>query len=158
MAKAIGAAVILVLLVGCGFKPVYQETEGLGGVRVAKIANRSGQILRNNLDMALSVSRRTKPEYLLKVSLAESVRSAGIRLEGDLATRGTYSITARFTLRRMEGSGVIYAGEYKTAGSYDIVGDAFANKAARDHTRLLLVDDVSRNVVHRVAVFLQRRK
>lgn len=150
-------AAVLLLLGGCGFKPIYQQTDALGNVRVAKIGERRGQLLRNNLEMALSVSKRRQPLYMLSVSLSEHSQQVGIRLSGDLATRGNLIMTASFSLKEIADGKSIYSGSYKTIGSYDIVGDSLANRAAREHTRLVLVNDVSRNILNRIALFLQKK-
>ena len=155
--RIVTLALLFTTLWGCGFKPVYQTKSiaELGSVTVERIPNRKGQILRNNLQQALALAPRQQPLYSLKVGLSEARRSGGIRLTGDLATRGTLTMTAAFNLLEIKSGTVLYGGRYQTFGSYDIVGNAYENAAARDHTRKILIDDISRNIVTRIGLFLK---
>ncbi len=158
-AATLALVATLASLVGCGFKPVFgggEHPQKLGEVRVAKINGRTGQVLRNNLQTALAIAERREAKYLLTVSISEAGRSAGIRLQGDLATRGTLTITANFSLKEIGDRRVVYQGKYRTYGSYNISGNAFSNRAAKNHTRGALIDDVSRSIIERVAVFLKK--
>ena len=95
------AAAGLFSLAGCGFRPLYAPVEAADGsqsdlveelaaVRVGQIGERSGQLLRRDLQRRFEGSRPGTPaRYALQVALSFSVEPLGYRGEGASTGRGT---------------------------------------------------------------------
>lgn len=132
------------LLSACGFQPLYGSggggvpsvaVEAMAGTRIALIADRPGQELRNNLlDRLTPRGQPAKPRYELVVSLSERLDRLGIALD-DSATYGRVSLTAGFTLRDIASGQTVLSGQSRWVNGYTVVVSHFANLASEAGAR-----------------------
>jgi LPS-assembly lipoprotein len=139
------AAALLALLTGaaCGFQPLYGDRqqvpaeENLAQVFVDVIADRSGQMLRNELDQRLDPNNLGLPaRYDLKVVLKESIAYLAQRKDAS-ATRANLTTSATYQLVARVNRSTIYSGIVRSVNSYDILSteNEFGALTARDDAR-----------------------
>lgn len=157
---AVGGAALLLggamlLVAGCGFKPLYGDRGVRGAsvkadtaqVAIAPIADRSGQILRNELiDRLTPQGQPSEPAYSLTVVYQENKVPLGIRVD-ETATRANMNLTARFTLHDRRQGVTVYSGASQAQVSYNIVDADFATivaeRDARQRGIILLADGIA---------------
>ena len=132
--------VCLILLGGCGFRPIYgTATQGntaaaLASVDVEPISDRVGQILHNHLlDLLNPRGRPERPRYRLSVNLSESVERIAFR-KTEVATRANLWLRVSFTLQGAAGESVL-SGNLSVVSSYNILQTDFATLAAEQDAR-----------------------
>ena len=95
---------LLICLSGCGFKPLYQNTQhpvaaALHRVKIASIENREGQILHTHLSQMFGSNRTNAPqEYLLTIKVQYDKRPLAISksaatVEESINLKLTYKLT-----------------------------------------------------------------
>ena len=100
-------------LAGCGFHPVYAPRSGGGGggqavlgtIRVAAIGERTGQLLRQELQARLDHGDALAKRYELVANFGLTVDAIGIQTDTS-STRLRYVGTSNWTLRTMGTPGV----------------------------------------------------
>jgi LPS-assembly lipoprotein len=141
-------------LAGCGFEPLYgnhgangDTNAELAQVRVAPIANRTGQLLYNRLRDRLNPrGKPAEPRYVLEITIQE--RSEDLLLEPNNTTsRTSLELTALFQLREIESGATALKGQSRTSISYDVLTSQYATisseQDARDRATKQLSDDIS---------------
>ena len=163
-----GVAVILLLaLGGCGFQPLYgnrspdavRAEEGLARVSVGVIADRTGQMLRNELDVRLDPNNQNLPPlYNLSVTLTESIASLAVRRDAS-ATRANLTLTAQYSLKLSSSGEAIYSGTVRSLNSYDILGaeNEVSNLTARGEARRRAARDLADQIALRIALALENK-
>lgn len=143
-------------LSACGFSPIYARREAsdpgalLAQIEVAPIAERSGQILRNNLiDMFDPRREAGTKQYVLVVTLNESPQVLALRRD-DVISRGGYSASANFRLLDRRGAVVISGGagfgsDFEIADSERAT--ALARQTARDRLMQALAEEIRLQLV-----------
>jgi LPS-assembly lipoprotein len=150
-------------LAGCGFEPLYAARgpasvgDDLAAVRVAPIANRSGQILRNYLVDSLAINGQSaSPRYTLHVSVEEPRGELTIRRD-DTPSRFAYTVTARFRLA--DGAGrTLYNGVASFDSDYEVTNSEFATLANRLNVRDRLLQQASEDIRLQLAQFFRGRQ
>src|SRR3546814_3682962 len=100
MIRPTAIAVLLLALAGCGFQPMYGGSggaalqAGLSGIDVAPIADRTGQILQQNLSDQLGGGTGT--DYRLEVALDQTDTGSGFRAD-EAKTRIHIMLAAKYT-------------------------------------------------------------
>src|SRR5262249_47602838 len=129
---ALGAlAGATLVLAACGFEPMYGESHGaevraeLKAVRVALIANRSGQLLRRYIiDRMGAADSPPAALYQLEVGIVESRQYYGI--QRDLtATYARLVLTGYYTLRDVKTQKAVLSGSTNVFSSYNVAADPF---------------------------------
>ncbi len=138
-----GLFVLLVsLLVGCGFQPLYGSRtqdasvqQKLAGIDIVPLKGRTGQYLRNELlDLTTPKGYPQKPVYRLDIGLAE-VKSGLAIQEDDTKTRFNLTLDTNFRLVKVADGEQIYSGSTQTVAAYNVVASEFANLAAENNAR-----------------------
>ncbi len=156
---------VLLLLAGCGFRPMYAAPEPaaaspvvaeMSQVAVPMIPDRIGQLVRNELlTMLTPVGQPAAPRYVLNVALSESLEDVLIRPD-DTASRVRLVLRARYVLK--EGEAVRTSGEARSVVAFDL--PAFAPFAAvaseRDAQRQAAVH-VAEQIKTRLGVWFTAR-
>ncbi|MBI3513529.1 MAG: hypothetical protein HY060_05605 [Proteobacteria bacterium] len=156
--------VALVLATGCGFEPVYGGSRGtavraeLQAVRVALIANRSGQQLRRYmLDRIHGGDQLPPAQYQLEVSVIENRQNFGI--QRDLtATYARLTLTGYFTLRDLKTQQPVLSGSINSYSSYNVAADPFNTVVAETDARERAVRTLGDDLITRVAFYLRDPK
>lgn len=161
---AAAAGIVLGLgLAGCGFQPLHRAGGGgaasdgsaatLGSVRIAPIADRAGQRLRNLLlDRITPLGPPVVPGYVLKVKLAEGRREFALRAD-ETPTRVTLTLTATFTLSPV-GKARIFRGGAISANGYNVLQSEFATLSAERDARRRALSILSEAISLRIAAAL----
>jgi LPS-assembly lipoprotein len=161
------AAIGLALLAAaCGFQPLYASRPADGGVlddyaaiKVAVIADRTGQQLRNELvDLLTPRGAASKHDYLLEVELTEAIEELALASTG-LATRANLRLDAAYRLKDFTSNAVLLSERSSATSSYDLLDSSpfstvTAQNDARKRTALRLAQDIRA----RLGVFFAARR
>lgn len=158
---------------GCGFRPLYApvtEADGsesdlrdeLAAVRVGHIGERSGQLLRRNLQRRLEGSAPGTPaRYTLQIGISLAAEVLGYRRDGTptrirtIATGNWALMTLSVPPQPIATSGI----PIRTLDSFNIPDlQFFAADMARDAMEQRLVEQLSEEIYYGVALELRRRK
>jgi LPS-assembly lipoprotein len=157
------AAALGLVLVACGFQPLYGEREhggdtqaALADVRVAPIPDRLGQVIRNHLlDILTPRGTPTEARYRLTVRLRKA--KEGLAFEQDESvTRFDVTIAADYELAEIASGETVAKGTARSIASYNVVRSDFANTAAERDAELRLARELSDEIALRLAVALGR--
>src|SRR5260221_8846392 len=153
----------LSVLAGCGWAPLYADRETgpadeeVRAIRVAPISERIGQKLALALRQSLNPTGDPMPQrYLLRTTLSTSRQDLGIQTQG-LGTRGKLDAFANFSLNDSTTGAQLLIGASHAAESFDILANEYSNVVAEDDARTRAVEDMRRDIVTRLTLFLQRR-
>lgn len=165
---------LLAPLAGCGFQPLYGPdgqrrspalnaepslVNELAAVRVARIPDRNGQLLRRHLQNRLEDLRPgTTQRYELLAGLAARTEVLGFRRDGSISrVRATATVDWVLT----DGAtppNVIERGQVRTIDAYNIVDlQFFAADTARDSMDQRIITELGDQTVLAVAAALRRR-
>jgi len=159
-----GAAALV--LSGCGFQPLYGGGSGRGApgpavagmaeTRIALIADRSGQILRNHLlDQMNPTGSPARPRYELRVSLVERRDNIGLAID-DSATYARLTLSASFALVELEGGQPTFTGTSRWTSGFTVVSSHFANIASEADARGRAVREIGDDIRQQLALFFAR--
>ncbi len=160
-------------LSGCGFRPLYAPVtaedggsadirDELAAVRVGNIPERSGQLLRRDLQRRFEGVRVGAPaRYALQVAVTYAVEPLGYRRDGTI-TRLRYVATGTWSLatlsvppRQIAFSAI----PTRALDSFNIPDlQFFAADSARDAMEARLVDQLAEEIFRRVALELRRER
>lgn len=169
--RLLGASGLLVLS-GCGFRPLYGPMEQaaaqdpglletLASIRVAPIPDRTGQLLRRTLQRRFEgAALGTPARYNLQVAMNLAAEPLGYRRDGAI-TRLRYTATANWTLvtmsvppQQVAASGI----PLRTIDAFNIPDlQFFAADSARDAMERRLVDMMAEEIHQQVALEMRRR-
>ncbi len=157
-----GWLALLCLIAACGFEPMYGEKRGvevqseLHTVRVALIANRTGQLLRRYLLDRIQTGDQPPPAlYQLEVGIIESRQYYGI--QRDLtATYARVVLTGTYTLRDLKTQQSAINGSVNVYSSYNVVTDPFNTVVAEQDARERAVKNLGDELISRMAFFLRK--
>ena len=156
-------APVALALGGCGFRPLYGSRGNapgaveLAAVTVGPIADRLGQILRNDLTERLSpLGEPVDPRYRLKAQLRES--SAALAIQSDSSiTRFDLRINVSFALIDIASGRTLFRGQARAIGSYDAVASDFATLTAEQDSARRTVREAAEDIRTQLAAFFARR-
>ncbi len=153
----------LSLLGGCGWAPLYADRESgpadeeFRAIRVAPISERIGQKLAVALRQSLNPGGEPAPQrYLLRATLLTARQDLGVQTQG-FGTRGRLDATATFFLTDSTSGVQLFSGNSHVAESFDILANEYSNVVAEDDARTRAVEEMRRDIVTRLTLFLQRR-
>jgi LPS-assembly lipoprotein len=164
---AAGRAATLLVALGllaasCGFEPVYGERRGaavraeLESVRVALIANHSGQLLRRYmLERIHSGDQEASARYELEVKLIETKQFYGVQID-QTATYSRLVLTGAYTLRDIKSQQSVLSGTTSSISSYNIAADPFNSIVAENDARERAVHGLGDDLIARIALFLRK--
>lgn len=158
--RAFLAAFLCAAVAGCGFTPLYGPRAGaptaakLRDVRVAVIADREGQLLRNALEANfLRGDLSGNPRYELTVALEETREELDLREDGT-ATRATLIVRARYQLVALDTRQPVLNGQSRSLAGYDILSSPYATLIGQRDARQRAVEQIALDVQTRVAAYL----
>jgi LPS-assembly lipoprotein len=154
----------LLLLGGCGFHPLYAESEqaidepALATVKVMPIKDRIGQMLE--LSLRSSFNPRgivVEPRYRLNVALVVTRADLGIQRDAT-STRGRVDVQASIQLLNTKDSTPAYTSHTASTAEFNILNDAYAAEVAEEDARARTVRDLTEEIRTRIALFLRRQQ
>jgi LPS-assembly lipoprotein len=143
---------LLILLSGCGFRPVYATAEGesaIGPVELSMIEGKAGHVLRAELTRMLAAEDSDAPPMLLAIVLRESISGLGYAIDGS-STRIELRLTANYVLTPTNGARM--RGSVNTAVTYDQPASAFGEFAAQDDARERAAETLARRIRSELAI------
>lgn len=157
---ALGGAAFIA---GCGWEPLYADREAgaadaeLRAIRVAPILERIGQKLELALRETLNPGGEAVPQrYLLRTTLQIVRSDLGVQTLG-LGTRGKLDIYATFVLSDIRSNAALLTATAHVADSFDIQASGYASVVAENDAGTRAVEELRRDIVGRLTVFMQRR-
>jgi LPS-assembly lipoprotein len=158
------SAVNLLLLGGCGFHPLYAESEqaidepALATIKVLPIKDRIGQMLEFSLRSSFNPRGvAVEPRYLLTVALTVSRVDLGIQRDAT-STRGRVDVSATLRLLNPKDGSPVYTSTTQSTSAFNILNDAYAAEVAEEDARTRTVRDLTEEIRARVALFLRRQQ
>jgi LPS-assembly lipoprotein len=151
------------LLAGCGFEPLYgrHDTDAatsadLAQVRVAPIANRTGQMLYNKLRDRLSPrGKPAEPRYVLEITVEE--QGEDLLLEPNNTTSRTLlELTAHYQLREIQSGATTLKGQSRASISYDVLSSQYATIVSEQDVRDRATKQLSDDISTRLALFFAK--
>jgi LPS-assembly lipoprotein len=167
----LGLLGVLGPLAACGFEPLYGQRGAAGGsaaaelatIRIVPIADRTGQLLYNELRDRLNPrGKPASPRYLLTITLEETKEELAFRGD-ETATRANLNISATYELRRTVSESeagndeVVTTGLARITTAYDILESQFATLVSIDDARARSVRALGDDIQARLAVALSPR-
>ena len=153
------AGAALVAVAGCDFQPIHGEssaasTSGLANLDIALIADRTGQMMRNELLQQMQPrGAHPSPRFGLDVKLTETLTDLAIRKD-NFATRANLTLIAQFSvISRADGS-LLFSSQARSVNSYNILTSDFATLSARADARRRAVRQLALDIKERLAVWL----
>ncbi|MGD9616805.1 MAG: LPS assembly lipoprotein LptE [Alphaproteobacteria bacterium] len=163
MFVASAVAVLLAPLTGCGWTPLYADRATgpadaeLAAIKVAPIPERIGQTLALQLRQRLNPTGAPVPtRYLLNTLLQTTRLDLGIVPLG-IGTRARLDVIATYTLTDIATGAALFTATSHAAESFDILANYYANIVAEEDARERAVEDIRRDMVAQLTLFLQRR-
>ena len=163
--RSILAAGVAFALPGCGFRPIHATGAGpsadvareLSAVRVARVPERNGQILRRALEERFATTG-TQARYDLRVGVGFAAEIQGYRRDGT-PSRVRYVGTAPWSLFTMATPAVLLSnGMERTFDAYGLPENQFfAADNSRDAMERRLVEQLAEDVARRVAAYFANR-
>jgi hypothetical protein len=74
-----------------------------------------------------------------------------------LGSRARFDVTANFTLIEIATGASLFSASSHSAESFDILVNYYANIVAEEDARLRAIEDIGRDMITKLTVFLQRR-
>ena len=157
------AAVVLLTLAGCGFRPLYFEraempevTAELALIDIRPIAERVGQEVRNNLlDLVTPLGEPARARYILTVDLVESRQ--GLALQRDATvTRYNLTVNAEFHLLDAATRAEVNSGSVRSTAAFNVLRADFANVIAERDAEERAARVVAEEIATRLSVFFAR--
>ena len=155
------AALLLLALTACGFHPLYSSrtydvAPELASIKVASIADRRGQELRNLLYTDLNPKGvPARPVYVLDTTLSVAKQDLAIAKD-ETVTRANLIIVARYIMRAIETGHVLFRGESSATTSFDVVRSEYANIAAEQDAQSRALKAISGDMSLRLSFYFTR--
>lgn len=155
-------AILIFLLTGCGFKPIYGENHQSLPVKVASIHTVSQEygkleyIMRHELESAFNPTHTQQPaQYIMRVRLLKSTLSFATQ-STRVSTRQRIDLRADFVLTDL--SGKVIADDYVIASdSSDITVSPYSSLISEEESSNLLAKTLAQEIGLRVAATLETR-
>lgn len=155
---------VILTLVGCGFRPMYGQNQtakergvlqSLKIVEVGPIADRTGQLLRNELLDRLPKSDAER-QYLLRVRVSESTTTLIEELDTRI-TRVNLTLTAVSELIQKSDGTVLWRKHITGVASYNFLRDPYSTLSAKENARQRAAEDIANSLVNHLSVFFDQR-
>jgi LPS-assembly lipoprotein len=152
-------SVLCLLTSACGFHPIYGAREDnapvaaeLNEVAIGNIADRNGQMLRNDLiDRMYGKGRPQNPKYNLEVKLRATEEGIGL-LPNAITTLNELNVYGEYTLTDQSGKALVSATAHAVA-NFDQLQEQYGTLAARDNAYRRCLDEVSAQIVERLSMY-----
>ncbi len=158
----IALGVALLVVAGCGFRPLYGERpdgvrERLAAVEISPIRDRIGYEVYNLLRDALTPrGAPAAPLYSLAVELKTDTTPLITERDSQIR-RFDLNVRARYSLFDIASGGEIHGGAYRATASYNVVESAsFATRMAEEDAARKAAREVSRGIATALSLYFER--
>lgn len=159
MKQKLALLVLLPMLAGCGFRPLYADAKlqpQLHSIYVEPVAERDGYELRNTLINLLGSDGQLRGKaYRLKITLSESNRGVVFRNNATI-TRYNDTLTVTYILSDPQGKEVT-RGTQSSLASFNVAPSPYATLAAQQDSDKRAAQDIAERVRTDLAAFFRRR-
>ncbi len=163
-ALCLGAGVLISVLGGCGYRPLYASGAGggvaseLAAIKIGLIPNRTGQQLRNILlDRMNPRGEPSQPRYKLDIAILPSRQELGVRKD-DTSSRANFILDGKYRLLDASNGRTLFESATRRVASYNISDDDFSTISAAAAARRRVARELADEIVIRVSVYLNRRR
>ncbi|HEU0156388.1 MAG TPA: LPS assembly lipoprotein LptE [Stellaceae bacterium] len=161
--RALPALAAVLALSGCGWAPLYADPETgpaageLAAIRVEPISERIGQRLEMALRNALDPSGEpVKQRYALYTVLKVSLSDLGIQTQGT-AVLGRVDVFADYRLTDIKSGSTLLSSEVHSQNSFSLDPNEYSTVVAEDDAGVRSVVEITREMVARLTLFMERR-
>ncbi|MFL0586791.1 LPS assembly lipoprotein LptE [Sphingomonas olei] len=158
MRRLLPLAAALMMLGGCGLKPLYSSgsaspaAQVLGEIEIVPMEGRAGWLLANALRERMSVvPASASPRYRLQIALDDQITGLAIRRDDSVA-RERRTLRARYQLVEVGNDGVVLDATAGSDAGIDVVGSDYATIAAEATALERLADVVADQIITRISV------
>jgi LPS-assembly lipoprotein len=151
----------LLALSGCGLQPMYAGggngavAQGLAAVEVAPIEGRAGWLVRNELTERLNQAKAEgAARYRLDVLLDDKLEGLGL-ISDDTIGRERRTLRARYQLVDLASGEILLDATAGSDAGIDVVSSEYATIAAENTALENLSEEVSDQIVARLALTLR---
>ncbi len=172
MKKIGGLAVVLSLLTACGFQPLYVQrsaseswyaaakdtsiTDEMALVKIAPIADRFGQQLRNNLlDLITPRGVPQQAKYRLKAELLERIVTQQAMRDDVTATNERIEYKVGYTL--YQETQKLVSGDAIAFVSYDILANPYSTTMAQKKAETDAAQIIANDIALRIGAYFHTR-
>lgn len=161
--SALGAALGLLALGGCGLHPMYagggsgQVAHAVAAVQVAPIEGKAGFLMHSALVDRLGAAGQESPRFRLDVRLDERLQGLGL-LSDNAVTRERRTLRARYQLVDLSTNTILLDATANADAGIDIVTSEYAVIAAEQTALENLSHEVADQIVTRVAARLRQTR
>ncbi len=159
--RAAAGLMAATFLAACGFQPLYSGGKGghmateLGSIKIERIADRSGQQLRNHLlDKLTPYGQPARARYGLKVTMREGISGLAVK-KSEVATRANLNVGASFSLTERATAEVLFTGTSSVVASFNILSSDFSTLIAEKGARSRAISDVAGDIQQRLAAYFK---
>lgn len=150
----------LLVLSACGFRPLHSQSSDvnlshyLSSIEVESIADRSGQILRNDLQTRLSPrGPSSNTTFTLTTSLNESIQHLAIQ-KNAFAVRANLQLEVTYNLIRKSDKTVLLTSRNTVVTSYNITSSDYATLIAQKDARERALKEIADAMHTQLSVFI----
>lgn len=156
--------VALVVLAGCGYRPLY-GTQGAGAVpvedrlasiRIGEPSSRREQLVRNELMSEMATSAGTGAGYTLKLNVTNAGEPI-ITFPSPRESRRSLVLTVNYQLFGSDAKKPLTSGKVVSNVSYDVVRQPFADQQASDNALERAAKEAAGEIRTRLAVYFSRQ-
>jgi LPS-assembly lipoprotein len=159
---SLAAFVVLAVLAGCGFKPVYgidsagkapSASAQMAAIEIPVMPNRLGQQMRNMLiDSLHPKGADTDYRYKLAVSVSEAVVNLGLQ-SNSTSTRGQVRLTVKYALTDTEKGQVVLKETLRTSTGYNILINQFSSVLSQDDAETQGLQQIADDMTLHLAMY-----
>ncbi|WP_343561274.1 hypothetical protein [Kiloniella sp. b19] len=157
--------VTVLMLSGCGFRPLYQKQSGqeqtvvgdFQTVQIAPLSGREGQILHNFLrDRINPYGQPSSPRYLLQVDVTESESSVSTRSDGT-SSRSNQQIVATYNLIDLAAGKSVFINESRSTNSFDSFTNEYSTLVSEETARSRNLSVIADDIRLKLGIFFSRQ-
>lgn len=157
-----GAVLGLLVLAGCGFKPVYgvnsagkspSAAQQFAAIEIPPMADRLGQQMRNMLIDSLHPHGAAGDyRYKLSVGVTEAVVNLGLQ-SNSTSTRGQVRITVKYALTDLTSGKTVLKETLRTSTGYNILINQFSSVLSQDDAETQGLQQIADDMTLHLAMY-----
>lgn len=158
-ALALLAALAMLPLAACGFRPLYAQpgvAPSLAAIDVVAPQGRVGELLRESLDDALGRNLAVPPAYRLDIYYGTSRTGRGLRID-NVVSRYELALEVRYRLVEIATGSAAHTGRVVAEVTFDTVDQPYAGIAAQQDAEVRAAADAARRIQLDLATWLAGR-
>lgn len=158
-----GSLLLVALLAGCGFRPLYKQTgnthtvQEFSQVSIAQPEDRPSQQLRNHLlDILTPHGQPDRPLYRLEYRITESLGSVFVTRSEEV-TRNNLQLSVAAYLRDYQTGANLFTISATSQASYNVTLADYANLVSEKNARERALRDVAEQIRLRLGNYFDRK-